>query len=518
MKTLQFIERRKTILLFTVLMVVVYFPLFLQIDRIPIRVWDESIMGVNAYRMLENHNYIVTYFGDTPDMSNTKPPFHIWCIVLFSKLLGFSELSMRLPSAIAALVLCIYLFFTLRRYTGSNVFGFFVVLVLVTSQGYVTRHGTRTGEYDSTLTLFSTLFALHLFLATETEEDRERSRHLLLVFVFMTLAVLTKGIACMMQAPALLVYALARKKVLTFLKTGTFYAGLAILLVFGLGFYFLRESQNPGYMHAVWMNELGGRYAEANEGHNGPFMFYFNALVFYNYTAYIGFLLMGIATGLFLAKRQIKRLVVFCVVTSVFFWLIISSAKTKLPWYDTPIYPYFAIISASFVYYIYDATRQKLHDKTKQPIVAQSGAWFICLLLFVLPYYNIIIEKAYAVKPEGWEADFAKSCEYFQKAVRHQVDATGQKFVFDFDGEYAWHRTIVWCYRKQLQEKKIDARFLEPADVAVNDTVMLFEGQTTHVLHQKFDMVYLNHVETGNADRWFIKSEKQPATDSTGTN
>ena len=202
----------------------------------------------------------------------------------------------------------------------------------------------------------------------------------------------------------------------------------------------------------------------------------------------------------------------------VFFWLIISSAKTKLPWYDTPIYPYFAIISASFVYYIYQATKQKLHEKIKQPIVAQLGAWLICLLLFVLPYYNIIIEKAYAVKPESWEAEFANSCQYFQKAVRHQVDATGQKFVFDFEGEYAWHRTIVWCYRKQLQEKKIDAQFLEPAGVAVNDTVMLFEWQTTNVLHQKFDMVYLNHVETGNADRWFVKNIKQPVADSTAVN
>lgn len=518
MKTLQFIERRKTILLFVVLMVAVYFPLFLQIDRLPIRVWDESIMGVNAYRMLENHDYIVTYFGNTPDMSNTKPPFHIWCIVLCSKVLGFSELSMRLPSALAALVLCIYLFVTLRRYTGSNVFGFFVVLVLVTSQGYVTRHGTRTGEYDSTLTLFSTLFALHLFLATEAEEARERSRHLLLVFVFMTFAVLTKGIACMMQAPALLVYALARKKVFTFLKTGTFYIGLAILLVFGLGFYFLRESQNPGYMHAVWMNELGGRYAEANEGHKGPFMFYFDAIVYHNYTAYVGFLLMGIVTSLLFAKGPIKRLVVFCVTAAAFFWFIISSAQTKLPWYDTPVYPYFAIISASFVYFVYTTAKERLQSKNLQATGAKIAALAISLLLFVLPYTNIILEKAYCVKPEWWEADFAKSCEYFQKAVRHQEDATGQKFVFDFDGDFAWHRTIVWCYRRQLQEKKIDAQFLEPADVAVNDTVMLFEGQTTNVLHQKFDMVYLNHVETGNADRWFVKDIKQSVADSTLVN
>jgi len=155
-----FISKYKNYLLFSALLVLIYFPIFLHLTSLPIRMWDESIMGTNAVEMGANHNFIVTYCLGSPDMMNCKPPLMIWCIVLFSKIFGFSELSLRLPSALAALGLCIYLFFLLKQKTGGPVFGFFTVLVLVTCQGYIRNHVTRTGEYDSLLVLFSTISSL----------------------------------------------------------------------------------------------------------------------------------------------------------------------------------------------------------------------------------------------------------------------------------------------------------------------------------------------------------------------
>ncbi len=57
--------------------------------------------------MLNNGNFIVTYFEDKPDMWNTKPPLLIWIQVLFMKFVGVNELAVRLPSAIAAFFTCI---------------------------------------------------------------------------------------------------------------------------------------------------------------------------------------------------------------------------------------------------------------------------------------------------------------------------------------------------------------------------------------------------------------------------
>ncbi|HWB64246.1 MAG TPA: glycosyltransferase family 39 protein, partial [Chitinophagales bacterium] len=248
----EFLYQRRVLVLFAILLLLVYFPLFLHLDYMPFRMWDESILGINAINMMADHNYIVTHFYGQPDIWNCKPPVMIWCIVLFSRLLGFGELALRLPSALAALFLCIYLFFVLRKYTGNSVFGFLTVVILVTCNGYIRNHVTRTGEYDSLLVSFSALMAMNLFLAVQAIEKRKQSAHLFLFFIFLTLAVLTKGIACMMLMPGLFIYTLAHKRVLPFLKNKAFYAGLIFFLVFGAGYYFLRETMNHGYLQAVW--------------------------------------------------------------------------------------------------------------------------------------------------------------------------------------------------------------------------------------------------------------------------
>src|SRR5258708_3252086 len=144
-----YLLRHKNYFLFALLLLVIYFPIFLHLDYMPFRMWDESIMAVNAIEMAENHNYIVTHFYGSPDMSNCKPPLMIWCIVFCCKIFGFSEFSLRLPSALAALTLCVYLFVALRKYTGSVIYPFIVICILVTCQGYIRNHVTRTGEYDS---------------------------------------------------------------------------------------------------------------------------------------------------------------------------------------------------------------------------------------------------------------------------------------------------------------------------------------------------------------------------------
>ena len=71
---------------YIVLALLVYVPIFGHLNTLPIRIWDESRLATNAYEMLKNGNFIVTYFDGKPDMWNTKPPLLIWLDVLFMKI------------------------------------------------------------------------------------------------------------------------------------------------------------------------------------------------------------------------------------------------------------------------------------------------------------------------------------------------------------------------------------------------------------------------------------------------
>src|SRR5688572_8140979 len=127
---------RKGYFLLVLFALVVVFPVYWQLTGIPIRQWDESRLAVNAAEMLDNGNWIVTYFGGNPDLWNTKPPLQIWLIALSIKLFGYTEFAVRFPTTLAVLATFGVIFIFSLRHFKSVLIAVLSVLVLVTSQGY----------------------------------------------------------------------------------------------------------------------------------------------------------------------------------------------------------------------------------------------------------------------------------------------------------------------------------------------------------------------------------------------
>ena len=98
------------------------------------------------------------------------------------KIIGVNELAIRLPSAFAALFTCFTLLFFSIRYIKSFWFGFIAVIILITSNGYIGDHSSRTGDYDALLTLFITLSSLFFYIYIEYKKEK----HLYLFFIFKT--------------------------------------------------------------------------------------------------------------------------------------------------------------------------------------------------------------------------------------------------------------------------------------------------------------------------------------------
>ena len=502
------LNRYRAAVLFIALVFLVYFPVFLHLDYMPIRMWDESILGANAIEMGHNHNYLVTYFGGSPEMSNTKPPLMIWCILFFTRLLGFSELSLRLPSALAALILCIFLFQALRRYTGNPFYGFLVVVVFVTCQGYIRNHVTRTGEYDSLLIMFSTIAAIHLFLATEAETNPERSKHLVLFFVLLTLAVLTKGVAPLMLAPGLLVYVLFRRKAMLFLKRKAFYTGLFFFIFFGPGYYFLRETVNPGYLQAVWSNELGGRFMAVNEGHEGPWYFYFSEIISWQFVNYYLLFPVALLSGIFLMRDKVQHLVVFAFITGLFFLLFISLSGTKLSHYDAPLFPYLAIITASLFYRLFVAIRSWLGQYYK---ILSAGivAAAIILAMLAKPYADILA-KVYFPKGDWWEEGFSTSCTFFQDVAKGRERLLASKLVYNTTANLYGPPAVFNDYKEELTEKGMTLSIDSVGQINDNDTLLMFEDADIRgELERRFTIQNIQRLEQYHLDLVRVKLKNE---------
>ncbi|CAN5220042.1 hypothetical protein BH09BAC1_BH09BAC1_13820 [soil metagenome] len=335
---------------------VIALPLFLFLGQLPIRVYDESRLAFNALEMAESSNWLVTTCNHEPDLWNTKPPLMIWLQALGIKLLGLTEWALRLPSALAALATCFLLFFFSRRALGAPAIGIVAALILVGTKGYVTEHGTRTGDYDALLILFTTLACFSWFAWTE----QGNKRNLWLFFIAITLGALTKGIAAMLLMPGLAIYTLYRKKLLLVLRTPAFYLGTLLFVVVVGGYYGLREYASAGYLQAIADNELGGRFLETLEEHKHGFWYYFEGMYLLKFSFGLPMVILSLALVRFVQDAMHRRLIVYLSLVSLVFLLVISSAQTKLNWYDMPVYPLLALQIAIFVYdvvYLQLATR-----------------------------------------------------------------------------------------------------------------------------------------------------------------
>ena len=256
------------------LLVPIYLFIFLKIGNFHVRLWDESWFAVHAYEMLERGSVFVPYFDGQPVIQGTKPPLQSWLQMISISLFGYSEMSLRLPSAIAAAVTVLWVFHFVKNNVGIMT-AWVASLVLLTTKGFVHYHAARGMEADSLLTLV--LFAQAVFSWRYIKSGD--SKNLLLVGLFVGIAFWVKGVAGFLLVPALVV-GLIYTKGKSFgqvLKAPNAYASVFLAVAFSASYMIIRESLQPGYTEFV-LDMQAGR-AVADVGHDQPFGFYYDLLV-----------------------------------------------------------------------------------------------------------------------------------------------------------------------------------------------------------------------------------------------
>jgi 4-amino-4-deoxy-L-arabinose transferase-like glycosyltransferase len=456
-----------------VLGVLIYFPVFGYLDTLPIRIWDESRLAINAYEMHSNGNYIVTHFNGEPDMWNTKPPVLIWLQVFFMKTIGVNELSVRLPSAFSAFFTCLTLLIFSLRYLKSFWFGFIAIVVLISTHGYINFHASRTGDYDALLTLFTTTSGLFFFSFTETN----KIKFVYLFFLATVLAVLTKGIAGLLFIPALVIYSFWQKQIGSILKNKHFYFGTLFFLLITIGYYFLRDFYNPGYIAAVQENEMGGRFLIINENHSADFWYYYNNFINFQISHWHLFIPCGIAIGLFGKNIKLNPLTKFTFSMTLCFFLVISFSQTKLEWYDVPIYPWMAILIAVFINYIFELLKT-INVKNHRLEFGTLQIVFL-FLIFVEPYQKII-QKTYKPAEYIWDKEFYEIGYFLKDAIKGKYEVNNCFLLFE------GYRAHIDFYVKILNDKGVKISFKDWAVLSPGDKVIAYQSSIKDYLHKNY--------------------------------
>jgi 4-amino-4-deoxy-L-arabinose transferase-like glycosyltransferase len=331
--------------------------LFLDLGSLPLVLWDESRLANNAIEMSRNGFNLMTTYLERPDLWNTKPPLLIWLITGSFRIFGISEWALRLPSALAAMATSAMVYGFCRRVTTSRAAGIGGALVLLTTFGFIGPHVARTGDYDALLIYFTTATAFIWYCVLEDLRSGTKVSNRLLVCFSLALcgAIMTKGVAGLLILPGLALASLSGRAVLKIVSDWRYWLAAAAPLVITCVYYVAREATGPGYLHAVWINELGGRFMTPLEGHGATPIFYFSGLLWPWGVEERDFCLASAAPWSWIAllllpfgarDARATPAIGYLAIVLVAFLIVLSAAKTRISWYVGPVYPLMACLVA----------------------------------------------------------------------------------------------------------------------------------------------------------------------------
>jgi 4-amino-4-deoxy-L-arabinose transferase-like glycosyltransferase len=423
-------RRIKITLETAVILVLCSIPIFYRLDTLAIRQWDEARNAVSAMEMLQNRNYIVRYYNGQPDSWDVKPPMFIWFQATSIKLLGATELAVRMPSALAAMFTAFFLIWYFQHYHNRRSIGYLASLILVTSQGFTDRHLARNGDHDALLVLFVTMI---IFLYFEFLRNRHHSNRLLvIIWILITASVFTKSVAGLMVLPGLAIITFVYGLQHLVLKNKWFYIGMFAWIMICGSYYLLREHMQPGYLKGVWTGELIPRYLNTNkEFNNDPEWFYIRNLIHERLTWWIMFLLPATITLLWQSRNEKHSISVFIMVNILTF-LIIISAGSKNVWYDAPLFPLFAALLAMFFVFCFDQIKRIMQNKWLY--------FFCCSLLLTglfLPPELKTLRKVKQTREYSWDEEIY-SMAYILRNLQKYPSLSGLSLTICFEG-YTGH-------------------------------------------------------------------------------
>ena len=314
---------------------------------IPIIIWDEGRIVINAMEMRHSGIGLVTTYDYHQDLWNTKPPLLIWLLTGCMAVFGPTEFALRLPSLVSSLGTILLVMLFLRRITRSVPIAAFGGFALAASIGFFGEHGARTADYDALLCFFTTSYLMLLFFALHRRPPPRR--WLLLAGVMGAGALLTKGIAGGVPGAGVLLYALVVRRWRRLFGTPAYPIAAVIAAAPVLIFLVLREATLPGYLHAMIYNDVSGRFNEALDDHSGS-PFYYLDDTFIRGLFSLGPAALLVPLVLPIAQGRVRLAIVFALCVSLAQLVIVTMSSTKLTHYYLSAYPFVAIAAALAVH------------------------------------------------------------------------------------------------------------------------------------------------------------------------
>ncbi|WP_234488921.1 glycosyltransferase family 39 protein [Oxynema sp. CENA135] len=341
----------------------------------------EPLFAEAARQMTVTGDWITPYFNGETRFD--KPPLIYWLMAIAYHVFGVNEWAVRLPSALSAIFLTLFLFLTVRTFGISHPWqrqipssnsvsaglGAGLAATLFALNIQVIAWG-RTGVSDMLLTACMDIGLLAFFWGYATGDPEEKSPILgvdlpqllrnpnIWYFIFylaIALAILAKGPVGIVL-PALIIgsFLLYLGEFTTVVREMKLVWGLFLIGAIAIPWYVaVIVANGQTYIDSFFGYHNFERFTQVVNRHGEPWYFYF-AVVLLGFAPWSSYLPLGLARSGFWKRQRwqsqprSRQLTFFAFTWFAVIFIFFTIAATKLPSYVLPLIPAAAILTSLF--------------------------------------------------------------------------------------------------------------------------------------------------------------------------
>ena len=361
--------------------------------------WDnsETAYGEVAREILLTHDWIVMHLNGQPWY--VQPPLYFWIGAIFAHLLGLTSFALRLPSAIATILMGAMTGYAVARQAGTRI-GIYASAIL--SSSLMQAIIGRLAIMDALLDMAVALAVFWWFRALESG----RGRYFIYGCIAAGFGFLAKGLVAPVMALMVIVpYAIWdwRNEPVRLPSWRAWLGGiLAFVVVVAPWMIATAVAAGPDAFELMIVHYTFGRYTGVIENQSGPLWYYVPVLVL-GFFPWIAFLPMSVVSGIAALRTTRTPANLGRLWRLAFTWIIVpfvffSFAQTKLPNYIALEFPALALVVALY----FDAAVKKGASRSivlsTATVPIFIGLCAIAIVLFVRD--NKLGSSALAVTPD----------------------------------------------------------------------------------------------------------------------
>jgi hypothetical protein len=248
------------------LVAVVLLSFYWQLGAVPLYDLDEGAFTEATREMLASGNFITPHKDGEPRYD--KPVLIYWLQAASTQALGFNELALRLPSAIAATlwVLAVWGFVRARLDRESA-----VVAGLVMALSLQVSVIAKGAVADAVLNLFIALAFFEIYRYYLDPRPATNRRFVLRAFLWMGLGFLTKGpVAVFFPVVVSLLFFGSQRELGRWAQAAFAPKGWLVFVAVALPWYLaVYLDDGPGFFRSFFLEHNAGRFGDAMHGHAG---------------------------------------------------------------------------------------------------------------------------------------------------------------------------------------------------------------------------------------------------------